>query len=208
MNTNQCFSFSRFVLLMKRDWLENWKTNLYRLIGPYAIILFIMWFMLTNEADFQSFSGFVAIVFLVLLYWGSFWSASHILESMNTQQKRISFLMLPATSLEKFLARFLYVTVGFALMCTLSLLLAEATRFLIQPFYDLPDEFNQFILPAVWEGIEGGLMLSERFSFDEFFVKGSIHILYLVWIHSFFLMGGCRWYKHALWKTLGLMMMV
>ena len=209
MNTNQCFSFSRFVLLMKRDWLENWKTNLYRLIGPYAAILFVMWVLLTNGADFQSFAGFIAIVFAVLLYWGSLWSASHILESMNTQQKRISFLMLPATSFEKFLSRFLYVTVGFVLMCTLSLLLAEATRFLIQPFFDLPDTFNQSVLSTVWrEGIHEGITLSERFSYEDFVVKGSIHFLYLVWIHSFFLLAGCCWYKHAFWKTLGLTIVV
>ena len=209
MNTNQCFSFSRFVLLMKRDWLENWKTNLYRLIGPYAAILFVMWVLLMNGADFQSFAGFIAIVFAVLLYWGSLWSASHILESMNTQQKRISFLMLPATSFEKFLSRFLYVTVGFVLMCTLSLLLAEATRFLIQPFFDLPDTFNQSVFSTVWwEGIHKGITFSERFSYEDFVVKGSIHFLYLVWIHSFFLLAGCCWYKHAFWRTLGLTIVV
>ena len=28
MKTCQCFSFSRLALVMKRDWMENWKKNL------------------------------------------------------------------------------------------------------------------------------------------------------------------------------------
>ena len=30
MNANRYFSFSRLALVMKRDFMENWKTNLYR----------------------------------------------------------------------------------------------------------------------------------------------------------------------------------
>ena len=37
MNTNRYFSFSRLALVMKRDFMENWKTNLYRFLGPYTI---------------------------------------------------------------------------------------------------------------------------------------------------------------------------
>ena len=84
-------------------------------------------------------------------------------------------------------------------MCTLSLLLAESTRFLIQPFFDLPDEFNQSVLPTIWEN-------GVRTPLRDLRATGSIiRFLDFIWIHSFFLLGGCRWYKHAFWKTLGLM---
>ena len=33
MDTNNFFSFSRIAMVMKREIMENWKTNLYRLIG-------------------------------------------------------------------------------------------------------------------------------------------------------------------------------
>ena len=36
MDTNKFFSFSRIAMVMKREIMENWKTNLYRLIGIYA----------------------------------------------------------------------------------------------------------------------------------------------------------------------------
>ena len=33
MDTNKFFSFLRIAMVMKREIMENWKTNLYRLIG-------------------------------------------------------------------------------------------------------------------------------------------------------------------------------
>ena len=60
MSTNNTFSFARLALVMKRDFMENWKTNLYRLIGPYAAILFGMWVLFMNDAGFQSFAEYIA----------------------------------------------------------------------------------------------------------------------------------------------------
>ena len=39
MNTNGYFSFSRLGLVMKRDLMENWKTNLYVFIGIFGAYL-------------------------------------------------------------------------------------------------------------------------------------------------------------------------
>ena len=36
MTTNMNFSFTRLMAVMKRDMMENWKTNLYRFIGVYT----------------------------------------------------------------------------------------------------------------------------------------------------------------------------
>ena len=205
MKTCQCFSFSRLALVMKRDFMENWKKNLYRFLGPYAGLLFVMWVMAVNKFTFDDFSDVLAASFFSILFFGGSFTASYILESMNTQQKRISYLMLPATSLEKFLSRFLYVTVGFVCLTTLALLLAEVTRFLLLPLFYLPDTFKQSTLPDVWQTI----MNVRTFNFNGSGTLESISgWLFLIWIHSFFLLGGCRWYKHAFWKTLGCMMLV
>jgi hypothetical protein len=113
--------------------------------------------------------------------------------------------MLPATSFEKFFARFLYVTVGFVVLSTIALLLAEVTRFLLLPMFDLPDTFKQSTLPNVWQTI----MNVRTFNFNGSGIMESVvGWLFLIWIHSFFLLGGCRWYKNAFWKTLGLIILV
>ena len=206
MKTCQCFSFSRLALVMKRDWMENWKTNLYRFLGPYAGFLLVMWVSGMNESNgFNSFADTISVAFFCVLFFGGSFTASYILESMNTQQKRTSYLMLPATMLEKFLSRFLYVTAGFVIMTTLALLLAEATRFLLMPLFGWAAAFKQSVLPYVWQTV----MDVRTFNFNGSGTLVSISgWLFLIWMHSFFLLGGCRWYKHAFWKTLGCMMLV
>ena len=205
MNANRYFSFSRLGLVMKRDFMENWKTNLYRFLGPYTIFLLVMWFSSMNMTNFNEFSDIVSATFFSVLFFGGSFTASYALETMNTQQKRISFLMLPATSFEKFFARFLYVTVGFVVLSTIALLLAEVTRFLLLPMFDLPDTFKQSTLPNVWQTI----MNVRTFNFNGSGIMESVvGWLFLIWIHSFFLLGGCRWYKNAFWKTLGLIILV
>jgi hypothetical protein len=205
MNTNRYFSFSRLGLVMKRDFMENWKTNLYRFLGPYTIFLLVMWFSSMNMTNFNEFSDIVSATFFSVLFFGGSFTASYALETMNTQQKRISFLMLPATSFEKFLARFLYVTLGFVVLSTIALLLAEITRFLLLPLFNLPDTFKQSTLPGVWQTI----MNVRTFNFNGSGIMESVvGWLFLIWIHSFFLLGGCRWYKNAFWKILGLIILV
>ena len=205
MNTNRYFSFSRLGLVMKRDFMENWKTNLYRFLGPYTIFLLVMWFSSMNMTNFNEFSNIVSATFFSVLFFGGSFTASYVLETMNTQQKRTSFLMLPATTFEKFFARFLYVTLGFVVLSTIALLLAEVTRFLLLPLFDLPDTFKQSTLPGVWQTI----MNVRTFNFNGSGIMESvIGWLFLIWIHSFFLLGGCRWCKNAFWKTLGLIILV
>ena len=41
MKTCQCFSFSRLALVMKRDWMENWKKHLYTFLGIFLAFLFV-----------------------------------------------------------------------------------------------------------------------------------------------------------------------
>lgn len=42
MDTNHFFSFSRIAMVMKCEIMENWKKNLYSLIGLYAAFAIVM----------------------------------------------------------------------------------------------------------------------------------------------------------------------
>lgn len=209
MSTNRYFSFSRLGLVMKRDLMENWKTNLYRFLGPYAVLLFAMLLGYLGAEDMDDFRGYSSIIFSMfgyLLLIGSAFSASQIMETMDTQQKRVSYLMLPATSLEKFVVRALYVTVGFVVMATLALFMAEATRFLFMPLFDLPECFHQSILSNVFD-------ISLINSWSQTYVCRNVLgalcvILFMGWCHSFFILGGCYWQKYPFWKTLGMILLV
>ena len=213
MSTNNCFSFSRLGLVMKRDLMENWKKNLYRFLGPYAGFLLVILFCYMIKCDYFSFRVTMWSAFIFILVLGGFYTASSIMENMDTQQNRISFLMLPATSLEKFITRAMYVTLGFALTIFIALLLAEVTRFLFLPLFNLPEEYHQSVLPFMWNE----LMAVETMKFvgegaDESYtieiMTNVIGWLVLFWTHSFFILGGCYWQKHPYWKTLGVIMLV
>lgn len=213
MDTNKFFSLSRIGMVMKRDLMENWKTNLYRFLGPYAVFLLVMVLGYMNGDGFGGFVLMVQISSVAFVLIGSAFYASYIMEPMRTQQMRTSYLMLPATMLEKFIARALFVTLGFFLGAFLALLLAEATRFLFLPLFDLPDTYYQSVLPCIWEDfvtVEPLMYTGE--GADESYLMGQLteigEWMYALWIHSFFVLGGCYWYKHAFWKTLCAMLLV
>ena len=213
MSTNNCFSFSRLGMVMKRDLMENGKKNLYRFLGPYAGFLLVILFCYMIKCDYFSFQTTMLSAFTLILVFGGYYTASSIMENMSTQQDRISFLMLPASSMEKFITRALYVTLGFALTIFIALLLAEATRFLFLPLFNLPEEYHQSVLPFMWEELTR--FQSMKFAgegADESYTIGVmtnvIGWLILFWSHSFFILGGCYWQKHPFWKTLGVIMLV
>ena len=111
MDTNNFFSFSRIAMVMKREIMENWKTNLYRLIGIYAafalVMILHMWTMSSGRSSQISFTAYCSNImgtFVFIIGIASIAYAANIMENMITKEKRIAFLMLPATMIEKFVA--------------------------------------------------------------------------------------------------------
>lgn len=213
MSMNQCFSFARLGMVMKRDLMENGKKNLYRFLGPYAGFLLVILFCYMIKCDYSAFQITMLSAFSLILVFGGYYTASSIMENMDTQQNRISFLMLPATPLEKFITRAMYVTIGFALTIFMSLLLAEATRFLFLPLFNLPEEYHQSVLPFMWEELTrfetmkfAGEGAEESYAIG--YLSNTIGWLLPLWGHSLFILGGCYWQKHPFWKTLGIIILV
>ncbi len=104
MDTNNFFSFSRIAMVMKREIMENWKTNLYRLIGIYAafalVMILHMWTMSSGRSSQISFTTYCSNImgtFVFIIGIASIAYAANIMENMITKEKRIAFLMLPAT---------------------------------------------------------------------------------------------------------------
>ena len=121
MDTNKFFSFLRIAMVMKREIMENWKTNLYRLIGIYAAFALVMVLTMSKQVTysdsqmaFQHYCSNIMGTFAFIIGIFGIVYAANIMENMITKEKRIAFLMLPATMIEKFVARFLIVTVGLA----------------------------------------------------------------------------------------------
>ena len=216
MSTNNTFSFSRLALVMKRDWMENWKKNLNLFLAMSLAFLAVYLFQM-NDFDYpivgenmsidamdyinSNTQGFALIFYLTLFY-----QAAEIMSNMRTKESRLSYLMLPATMLEKFLARFLYVTAGIVLMLLVSSLLAEVVRWAFMPFFhSLADRFKIFVWGGAWWNILDSFIGEPKLHINAyaFLVQGMMNTIVVFWLYSLFILGGNYFGKHAFFKTCG-----
>ena len=222
MDTNKFFSFSRIAMVMKREIMENWKTNLYRLIGIYAGFLLVMVFTMSKQASsysdpqvaFQHYCSNVLGAFVLIIGIFGIVYAANIMENMITKEKRIAFLMLPATMIEKFVARFLTVTVGLAVAVFVAASLAEITRYLLLPLFNVPETFHQSVLYNLLsmasvdgEQIYSGSGYAMNMPYQNWLGE-LCGWAFLVWSHSLYILGGSYWYKKPFFKTLGTLMLI
>lgn len=215
MTTN--FNFTRFTNLLKLDIAENWKNSLFGLLGIYAAFLIPMLGWLWNVPDdtfgaysFHKFcNNMLGVILLVTSFFFVFY-ASHIMVCMNSKEKRISYLLLPATMFEKFLSRFVIVTVVLMFQVFVALLALELSRYLLQPLFRLPAEFSQSMLAELADMMTfaGRASVNNECVYYNTTLMQLLGFIFLLWNHSLFVLGGSRWYKHPFLKTLGVIIAV
>lgn len=221
MDNNNFFSFPRIMMVMKREIMENWKTNLYRFIGLYAAFALVMILNMlklgSRGGDYQimynQYCSNVMASFIFIVGIASFVYAASIMENMMTKEQRIYFLMLPATMIEKFVARFLIVTVGLGISVVVAASLAEITRYLVLPLFGTPEVFHQSVLYTILSRVEidgeqvfrgpGVLDMTYQNCLGE--ICGWV---FLIWSHSLYVLGGNYWYKKPFFKTLGTLILI
>ena len=108
-------------------------TNLASMTFAFAVLAVVQVMSSRNvpdivaEHNFQSFTSFALFVFLIICSIGGCW----IFSNMKTKEQRITFKMLPATDLEKFVVRALYATVVWWLMAFVAFCLSDLFRMLV-----------------------------------------------------------------------------
>ena len=187
------FSLPRFINLCRKEMVENWRSNVLRMVLMYGVMAVVMVWNGYFEYRYWH-SGQIedpAWTFLLVVFIWSLWgfgclSASFTMEKMKTKTSRTSMLMVPATPFEKFFSRWFVFTVVFLVIFLISYKLADYTRFII---YSLayPEE-KDFIIPVdlshlVGErktyytlcrtGLQFGALLSAYFFVQSLFVLGS-----------------------------------
>lgn len=210
------FSMARVRNIMRRDWIENWKSNLYGLLGIFAAFFFPMLGLLWSAEDwvetgfpevysFHRFCGNMLGVIGMVVSFAMIFYASRIMKCMDSKEKRISYLLLPATKLEKFFSRAVFVTIGTLLMVLVALLALELTHYLLLPLFDLPAIYSQPILVEVFS-----MKWATHASVDatgepvySWWLMQLLVWIFSLWNHSLFILGGSFWYKHPFLKTIG-----
>ena len=130
------FDMNRFGRTLRWSALMTKKealTNLASMTFAFAVLAVVQVMSSRNvpdivaEHNFQSFTSFALFVFLIICSIGGCW----IFNNMKTKEQRITFKMLPATDLEKFVARALYATVVWWLMAFVAFCLADLFRMFV-----------------------------------------------------------------------------
>ena len=211
------FSFARLLMVLKRDFIENWKVNLQILLSIYGA------FLMSALMSYASTSGrvdssiyysyrlgfFIAISFITFIVFHI--NAGHIMDVMKSKEKRIAYLTLPATQLEKFVSRALLVTGGTFIMVIAALFLAEFTRLMLFPLIGAPEALQHFCLfdfkviffkDFYWSQVD----VSEL---EKFKIPAVLNtVSWYLASHSFFILGGTYFYKRPVSKTFGTIVLV
>ena len=196
--TKYGFSLSRLCLVAKRDIMENWKKNLYNCLTLYAILASALVFtMLRLHGVHEKVPNGFWVCMALVAFGGWAVVLSNVMESMSTKAKRIAFLMVPATSLEKYLWRLIYVTVGFAVSFAVALLATDVTYLLLNSIFG-EEEYRSLA------GFAIGVYLNwNSLALDDSWLLTSWAYVFTAWGYSLFVVGGTVWRRRAFVKTVG-----
>ena len=217
MKGNTTFSFSRFVNVMKYDIGSNWRNYFYSFLTVTGIFLlcYLLAFVFLGgkihlNVDAHSthsillfVSGSMGVVTPFLFYIG----AGRMLKVMRTKEGRESYLMLPATRLEKFVSRAILSTLGVFVLVVLGVIAADLLRFVFHPLFFLPESMTQLHFPTILSDMfRSPFSILDSEQVDKPAVLESfewISLALVLWVHSLFILGGTVFVKHPVVKTFG-----
>lgn len=214
MNTTSHFNFNRFVQVLKLDVLGDWKQNLTLLLETlgFVLVFFVVpmfesevRYMGNDEVLFNDFCRSVAHSMTFFCSIAFIWLNSRIMRVMNTKEKRISYLMLPATNLEKFVSRTVYVTLGAIVMLLVAILLAELIRLLIVLIFGMNDALLSWSLDNVAEIIRTNFTVPRIYDESGEYLWNAVPLMSIasfLCYQSIFVLGGVSFYRHPFFKTL------
>lgn len=140
----------------------------------------------------------MAVFFMFGIFIGACLSATYITEKMKNKTGKISVMMLPTTSFEKFSVRWLTYSIGFLLVYFLAFELADWIRVVVFSNYYPKETINSF---PIWK-----VMTTGDYRTDEIVSSKQRQIVSIViavfWaMQSFFVLGSTLWQKNSFLKT-------
>ncbi|WP_024988966.1 hypothetical protein [Segatella albensis] len=180
------FNIHRFRNVAEWSLINSKGTLIKKFFGIYFTLFFFMMFFSRVGGDGDVVPVLTTVmgsVFLVI-------SGGAIVGNMKTKQQRISYMMLPGSTLEKFAANYLMVTVGSILLLAVGIVAADVSQWLLNSAIDRTVS-NSYIIDALWHSNSNLVIKGDRMTLGE-----AILILYF-WGHSLYMVGGALIRKHA-----------
>ena len=232
MNTiNNKFSFARLGAVLKCDLVEHRWSNIaafFTLFVAFLVCQFSQMNKLIEISHIHSSispeqympslaANFVPFFYGVLSLALMCAAADMCGVPLKTKGRGLNYLMMPATNMEKFVARALVNTILLIVMAFAALLLADLVRMLFVPLFEVK-EFYGFTLPRilvalgnpfsaaysaggeVWGPTVDGTVRVIGFSAYYGAVNVTTMVAAFLFAHSLFILGGCIWRKAAIIK--------
>ena len=150
MNTvNQTFDWSRFMATLRKEFVENWRTIVFAVIGMYLLLTIGMIYNNIKESFSNQLvniinnyvpqkEGYAGLVISCIV------TASLAFRNLKSKSGRVSLFTLPASTLEKFLVNVLIYAFGFFVMYHVCAQLADFTRIAVL----LPFRSDKLVVPG------------------------------------------------------------
>jgi hypothetical protein len=202
---NNIFNIKRFGLVLRKDIMEGWKryTLMFvTMLGIIAIMLIGNYWDYYN--DFEKFGNQqrpintnISISLSVLLGVFGIVFASTFMSPMNSKLKKINYLANPSSHLEKYLTRWLIITVGYIISFFVALWVADALRVAI-----CSARFSE--LEVTFVDLSKLIKTEDSLDSREYVFQQSVFMLivslYLLF-QSLFILGSTFWEKLSFVKT-------
>jgi len=128
------FNIKRFAQLCKwaaSTYRKEYTATVFRMAVMFFILLFIRfnltWYDGMSKFEIETFGmGCTAMMMFLFCCSGSF-----LMNNMMTKQQRLMFKLLPASDLEKFSVRYIYITLFWILGCVVAFCIADVLRILL-----------------------------------------------------------------------------
>lgn len=213
---NKNFNLHRLLMVLRWDILTNWKGYFNRTIG-LAIGLLVICLLFLHKlgasiasgglpADLDT-AGFfqdeISACVMTVAAMLFFITASNIFGNMRTKLQRESFLMLPANNLEKYIARFLMMTVGGFVMFVIAVLLADFVQFIFS-FLLCPGHHASIAWVTLKELFDSHQVIANAITGQTELELSMIVWSFVILLHSFCIFGGALFRKHPILFTAGL----
>lgn len=191
------FDINRFGSVLKWNALMTKKeilTNTASMTFAFVVLAVVQVMSSRNESDmvvadnFNSFTSFALFVFLIICSIGGCW----IFNNMKTKEQRITFKMLPATDLEKFVVRALYATVVWWLMGFIAFCLADLFRMLISLIagIDIVKSAVPDFLNMLFGGNDHNISIFGETDMTYVLPLTFAANAWAFWVHSLYILGG------------------
>ncbi|NDV65973.1 hypothetical protein [Bacteroides sp. 224] len=203
---NNIFDIRRFGLVLGKDLQENWKrrsiVQFAGLFGGLVVILIMNSMEYLSDMQHSSYYSLemlnlqlLRMAFIYLAVFGVL-MASTLMEPMNSKTKRITYLTLPASNVEKFLSRWLILTVGYTLAFFVALWVADAFRVVVcsikYPDLDVPFmDLSKLVSVGEYD---------HSYLFPEMILFW-LCLTFCLFIQSLFILGSTFWQKSTFLKT-------